>query len=266
MTYRVRKSAVAVALLVFATTVCLAQVLDRPTLYRLERGSTFQRGCFPPCMCPIMETVPLTGTFRLALVTVGNVFDFYEVRGVRFRVRGNGLDLPITGSGTYKVSTIADLQEMVLDLVVGGEPSTVYWSDTVSGGARFPRIAVPISIHGGFCFDTVLDLRARPARRLRVDREGVEWDADTESNAATYDVTQGDLASLLASGGAFDVATRSCLADGVSATQLPFGPSPEAGQGFWFLERAVDASYDDGDGAQTGSADEGISAAPGACP
>lgn len=132
------------------------------------------------------------------------------------------------------MSTIADLQEMVLDLVVESEPTTVYWSDTISGGARFPRIAVPVSIHGAFCFDTVLDPRARPARRLRVDRRGVEWDASTEANAAAHDVVHGDLASLLASGGAFDVATRSCLADG--------------------------------DAAQVGSPDEGIAAAPGACP
>ena len=267
MTQRARHVAIAVALFVLATGFCLAQALDHPTLYRLERTSTFQRGCFSPCMCPLMQEVPVTGTFRLQLVAVGDVFDFYEVRGVRFRVhRSDADDLLITGSGTYKVSTVADLEEMRLDLVVGQEPLTVYQSDTVPGGASFPRIAVPISIHGGFCIDTVLDLRARPARRLHVNRNDIGWDQNTEEANVTSDVEQGDLAALLANAGAFDLATPTCLADGVNATQIPFGASPEPGRGFWFLQREAGGSYDDGDAAQVGSADPGIALAPAACP
>src|SRR5580765_2556512 len=89
-----------------ATLPVFSQVLDRPTLYRLERTSTFQRGCFPPCMCPALETVPIIGTFRLNLITVGDVFDFYEVTGVRFKYQpSNGQVVEVTGSGTYAVST-----------------------------------------------------------------------------------------------------------------------------------------------------------------
>lgn len=266
MIHRFRHAAVAAVLLTLATGLCTAQVLDHPTLYRLERGSTFQRGCFPPCKCPVMEAVPITGTFRLELVTVGDVFDFYEVTAVRWKVRRNSGDLLITGSGTYKVSTIADLQEMNLTLVVGAEQPTVYQSDSVPGGASFPRIALPISINGGYCFDTVIDLRARPASRLRVYSSGIGWDPETEVADARYDVVQGDLQTLLETGGAFDVATWACLANRVSATWLPFGASPESGRGYWFLERSDGGSYADADAAQVGSPDEQIAASVGACP
>lgn len=259
--------AIVVASVLFATNLGFARVLEHPTLYRLEPGSTFQRGCFPPCMCPIMEAVPITGTFRLELVAVGDVFDFYEVRGIRWKVRrSNADDLWITGSGTYKVSTVADLQEMNLELFVGTEPLTTYASDSVPGGASFPRIDVPISINGGFCFDTVLELRARPARRVHVDRNSIAWDAQNEEASITYDVVQGDLNVLRASGGAFDVATSACLADSVTVSQIPFVAPPESGRGFWFLQRESGGSYDDGDAAQIGSSDPGIALSPAPCP
>lgn len=267
MMSRLRQAAVAAALLAFPTGFCSTQVLSHPTLYRLEQRSTFQRGCFPPCLCPVMEAGPVTGTFRLQLVSVGDVFDFFEVRGIHWKVRGNGGgDLQITGSGTYKVSRVADLQEMELDLSVGDEPPTLYRSGSVPDGASFPRIAIPISIHGGYCRDTVLDLRARPPRRLRVYRDGIGWDPETESAGATYDVVQGDLETLLATGGSFEVATSICLADGIDATWLSYGASPDPGRGSWFLERLEGGSYEDDDMGQVGSPDEGISASFSACP
>lgn len=257
---------VALALLAAALPAA-AQVLDRPTLYRLDRGSTFQRGCFPPCECPMMQTVPVTGTFRLELVSVGNVFDFYEVKGVRLTVRLSNTDtLRITGSGTYAVSTIADLQRMELELAVGDEPPTVYRSDDVAGGAAFPRIAVPISIHGGFCHDTVIDLRARPARRLHVDSSVVAWDGNVEAAAPASDVVMGDLGTLRGTGGSFDVATWGCVANDSLEGSIESPDFPDRGQGFWFLERADGESYADADAAQVGSPDEGIAASPGACP
>jgi hypothetical protein len=257
----------AAAVLVAAALPVLAQALDRPTLYRLDRNSTFQRGCFPPCMCPLLETAPVTGTFVLDPITVGDVFDFYTVRGVRLAVHRTNADvLPITGSGAYAVSTLADLQRMDLDLVVGDEPPTVYRADDVPGGALFPRIAIAISIHGGFCWDTVIDLRARPARRLRVEPDAVAWDADPNSAGVSHELVQGDLRTLLATGGSFEEATSACLADATASTACAFGIAPEAGEGFWFLERAEGDGYDDEDAAQVGSPDPGIAGCPVACP
>lgn len=240
------------------------QILDRPTLYRLEAASRFLRGCFDPCDCLAPEPMPVGGTFRLELVSIGDVYDFYEVRGVRWRVPGNEQSVRITGFGTYKVSTIADLQQMSLQLLVGDEPQTLYWSDEVPGGTGFPRIDVPISIHGAYCYDTVIEVRARPAPRLRVDREELSWDPDW--NATRYDAVWGDLGVLRASGGAYDVALLGCLGDDIASTSVAFWTVPEEGEGFWFLHRGEGGGYDDEDAGQVGSADALIAASPPACP
>lgn len=81
---------------------------------------------------------------------------FARVRRRKDPHRPQALGLP--GNCLERVSKIADLQQMSLQLVVGDEPLTVYQSDTVPEGARFPRIALPISIHGGFCLDTVIEM------------------------------------------------------------------------------------------------------------
>jgi len=218
-------------------------------------------------MCPALETVPIVGTFRLNLITVGDVFDFYEVTGVRFKFQSSsGEAVEVTGSGTYAVSTITDQQRLDLTLVVGSEPPTMYRSDDVPGGSAFPRIAVPISINGGFCHDTVIDLRAKPARRLYVDPSQLRWDGDSENATATSDVVFGDLRILRATGGAFDVATWACVADSGASSSAPFPGSPGPDQGFWFLERATGDLYEDGDAAQIGSPDPEIAISAVACP
>jgi hypothetical protein len=242
-----------------------SQVLDRPTLYRLERTSTIARGCFPPCMCPSMETSSVAGTFRLELITVGNVFDFYEVTGIRFKFkRPTGEIVEVEGSGTYAVSTIADLQRMDVTLTVGSDPPTAYHSDDVPGGAAFPRIAVPVSINGGFCIDTVITVNAKPARRLYVEPGNLRWDA--EASNTTSDVVFGDLRTLRQSAGAFDVATWACAAHAAASGAAGFPGTPSPNEGFWFLERATGDLYEDADAAQVGEPDPEIAAAPGACP
>lgn len=266
MRHRIRPLAAAVVLAT-AALPAFSQVLDRTTLYRLERTSTFKKGCFEPCMCPMQETALLKGTFRLTLITVGNVHDFYEVTGVRFKVqRSNGEVIEITGSGTYAVSTIADNQRMDLTLVVGNDPPTAFHSGDVPGGAAFPRIALPVSINGMFCLDTVLDLRAKPARRLYVEPDDVRWDVDPTRANVTSDVVFGDLGTLRQHVGAFDAATWACAAAASGGGTAPFNGVPALGQGFWLLERETGDLYEDGDAAQVGTPDPGIAASPGACP
>ena len=265
MRHRLRP--IAAVVLATAALPAFSQVLDRPTLYRLERTSTFKKGCFAPCMCPMQETAPLRGTFRLTLISVGNVHDFYEVTGVRFRAqRSNGEVVEITGSGTYAVSTIIDNQRMDLTLVVGNDPPTQFHSGDVPGGAEFPRIALPVSINGMFCLDTVLDLRAKPARRLYVEPDDVQWDVDSAGAGTTSDVVFGDLGTLRQYAGAFDAATWACAASGASGGTAPFSGTPARGQGFWFLERATGDLYEDADAAQIGTPDPGIAASGAACP
>lgn len=261
------RAILAAGVLLAAISPVSSQALNRPTLYRLQPTSTLTRGCFAPCLCPVQESGPITGTFVLTLVSVGDVFDFYDVTGVRLKFkRSNAEVIEVTGAGTYAVSTIADQQRMELTLVVGTDPPTLYRSGDVPGGSAFPVIALPISINGGVCHDTVIDLRARPARRLYVDGAALHWDTDPQNPQAPSDVVFGDLRFLRQTGGAFDMATWGCIADACASGSASFTSVPAPNQGYWFLERGQSELYEDGDAAQVGTPDPGIARSGGACP
>lgn len=137
--------------------------LGGPTLYELTGKSTYQTGCFPPCMCPLFQEVPVKGTFVLAPAAIGNVFNFYEVRNVDWTVVLGTQTIRITGSGTYKNSgQIGLTHQMSLDLKVGDSPVQHFDSDMVPGGGEFPEIHIVVSINRMFCHDTVITVDARP--------------------------------------------------------------------------------------------------------
>jgi hypothetical protein len=259
---------IAAAVLATATLPALSQVPDRPLLYRLEPTSTFKKGCFAPCMCPMQESSVLKGTFVLSLVSVGNMTDFYDVTGVHLKFqRSSGEVVTVTGSGTYAVSTVADTQRMDLTLVVGTDPPTQFHSGDVPGGAAFPRIAIAISINGIFCLDSVVDMKSRPARRFYAEPQDIHWDVATNgATTTTSDVVWGDLRTLRQTGGAFNTATWACAADANGDGWATFAGTPQPGQGIWFLERATGDVYADDDAAEVASPDPGIAAAPGRCP
>src|SRR2546428_7477691 len=73
------------------------------TVYRLNEDSTFQQGCFPPCLCPIMIAEPVKGTFVLTPTGFDGLFDTYAVTDVNWLVSIGGPDTIVTGSGTYKI-------------------------------------------------------------------------------------------------------------------------------------------------------------------
>ena len=240
---------------------------DRPVLYRLEPGSIFQQGCFPPCMCPLMQEQPLSGTFRLEYTGSDWLFDNFDVRGIKWKTEVAGTSTSIRGSGTYRRGGEFAVEDYLeLDLFVGNTPLQHFSSGPLRHPANgdFPQIEISISLHGEFCWDTVMRLDARPARRLHVDRDGLLW--DPEPRPASYDVVSGDLSELRASEGAFDLATRACLAAGLGQPALAFDVSPATGQAFWFLVRPDGDTYDDEDAGQVGSANEEIGASLAACP
>jgi len=72
------------------------------TPYALAPGSQLQRGCFPPCLCPISLERPLTGTFRLTQQEPTPLFAVYDVSDVLWRVKRGDTGVVITGSGTYR--------------------------------------------------------------------------------------------------------------------------------------------------------------------
>lgn len=240
--------------------------LSRPILYKLDRDSTMERGCFPPCLCPVLESAPLRGTFRLVPTGNNGLFDLYDVLDVRWKTSLGGQDVAITGSGTYAIGGEFALEHhLTLDLALGSDPPEHF----DSGGrlvppTPFPRIDISVSIHGEFCFDTVIDLHARPARRLHVDRDSAWWEPEPEP--VLYDVMRGSLGALRTTGGAFDQATEACLADNTDLQSVTLIGDPPPEGGFWFLVCVEGDTCDSGDPTQVASRDPGIRASPLCCP
>jgi hypothetical protein len=244
-----------------------AQTSAQPGVnYRLDDGSTFQRGCFGPCACPVGVIVPVRGTFRLTPSGSDPLFEYFAVTNVHWTVsEPDGTSLPITGSGTFKIGgEVAITEELSLDLVVGSDPVQHFDSGLVVPQVRFPLLNLTISIHGVYCFDTVIKLLARPFPKIDVGRDAIGWDPDPP--ATSYDAVRGDLGALRATGGDYRAATEECIASDLADVWVPFTPSPTPGRAYWFLVRTRGGSYDAWDSALAAPRDVGIDAAPSSCP
>src|SRR2546422_10835400 len=140
--------------------------------YALVDGSSFQRGCFEPCECPIGQEQPLAGTFSLVPRSDYGTFAVYDVIDVHWKVEGNAYATPpgaaITGSGSYSLSSeFAVRQRLEAQLQVANEPPAAFDSGWVAGGGGFPDSSdVAISQNGKDCFDTGMHRAARVAEPL----------------------------------------------------------------------------------------------------
>ena len=138
-------------------------------IYRLDKESTFQRGCFDPCYCPIMAEVPVRGTFQLAPAGFDGLFQIYEITDINWTVSLGDPELRITGFGTYRVGgEFALQQELSLDLLVGDAPAQHFESGLVPPGAQLPSLAATISANKMLCFDTVIVLEASPVPQAEI--------------------------------------------------------------------------------------------------
>src|SRR5207248_5682173 len=133
-------------------------------LYSLKVGSTFDYGCYGPCVCPVISQ-PMQGTFQLRPSSVDPQFTNYEVQRVRWTLPDATKKTTITGSWIYRIGgEFAVQQQMVLNLSVGGGPVQRFDSGLVSGGGTFPDIDIKVSLHGQqACTDTVLHIIASPS-------------------------------------------------------------------------------------------------------
>jgi len=137
--------------------------IDAPVIYRLNAESSFQRGCFAPCLCPVRQVTDARGTLILTFSGFDGLFDNYTLTDVNWTVNLGDQSLRVTGSGTYKVGgEFAVQQQLGLDLKVGDDPVQHFDSGLVAGGGQFPDISITISIHGQVCFDTVFVVDASP--------------------------------------------------------------------------------------------------------
>lgn len=263
-----------VSLLIFAAAGSLpawSQVADDNTrvLYFLGSHSTFQQGCYDPCDCLLPEPVPLRGTFFLNPAGVDPLFSHYDLSRIRWSVPS--LSTGIAGAGHYRIGgEVALTHQLTLDVTVGGGPVEHFDSGLVPGGSTFPAIDARVSIHGEVCYDTVLEVHAKPVIFLEMQHAGMAWSPDPEAEA--YDVVAGDLGELRRTGGNFTMATDACLANNHVGTTLLFGADPTPGPSQWFLVRGVRSTatnlgtYDLDDPSQAAPRDPGINASALACP
>jgi hypothetical protein len=100
----------------------------------------------------------------------------------------------------------------------------------------------------------------------------LSWDVTRVRAPETirYDVVQGSLTQLRASGGDFGVATQQCVTSQDAERTLEFVGSPRPGNGLWFLVRPVTTAgtgyWDTAADSQAAPRDAGIDASNGACP
>jgi hypothetical protein len=117
---------------------------------------------------PDMVPVPVTGTFLLTPTGYDGLYNVYAVTSVNWRVPINGADTIVTGSGTYKVGgEVALLQELALDLQLGGTNVEHFDSGLVPEAAPFPEIKVTISTTNKFCLAAAFKIDASPAPALQ---------------------------------------------------------------------------------------------------
>ena len=135
--------------------------------YVLGKLASYQTGCFPPCLCPVLREVPVRGIFRLTPTGSDGAFDTYDVTQVNWSADVGGPGLPISGSGTYRIGGEAELtQQLDLDLVIDGDDPQHFDSGLVAAdGAERPSIDVAVSRNGMFCHDTVIVVDAAPVVR-----------------------------------------------------------------------------------------------------
>jgi hypothetical protein len=163
------KSALGVAACALAAAAgdAKAQTTTNTVLYGLNPASSFEEGCIPPCECPDLLPVPVTGTFLLTPTGYDPLYNYYAVTNVNWRVSMNGADMVVTGSGTYKVGgEFALVQELALDLQLSGTNVERFDSGLVPVAAPFPAIKVTISTTNKLCFKAAFNLDAAPAQVL----------------------------------------------------------------------------------------------------
>jgi hypothetical protein len=154
---------IAIASIAAALPAAAQTPAPNTVIYALAPESEFAWGCFEPCMCPILVRQPVLGTFLLTKVDSDPLFDYYTVSDVRWRLPDSTTPVTITGSGRYRRGGEVALEEqLTLDLSVDGRDPQHFDSGLVPPHAPFPEILMKISLHGIYCFDTVITVVAKP--------------------------------------------------------------------------------------------------------
>src|SRR5881628_713735 len=86
-------------------------ITTAPAIYRLNKDATFQKGCFGPCLCPVLLASSIRGTFVLTPAGFDPLFNYYRVSDVNWTVTLADSDVRVTGEGKYKLGGEFALQQ-----------------------------------------------------------------------------------------------------------------------------------------------------------
>ncbi|MGQ0628694.1 MAG: hypothetical protein ACT4PL_11410 [Phycisphaerales bacterium] len=144
--------------------------------------------CLGPCLCAIGPLVgALNGSFEVRLVAIGNVFDFYTIDNVNLLgTVANQLNT-LTGSGTYRHSTVANLHSIELDLSINGASPVRFESQDGTIGERslpFLDIGARTAVLG--CTRYTIGIRSRPSCAADFDRNGLVTPDDLDDYITAY--------------------------------------------------------------------------------
>lgn len=165
--------------MLLAAPVVINLVLVAPSLaarsgglYTLDEGSSYQEGCFDPCMCPILANATLIGTFLLSSADRDGEASVFEVEHVDWHFQMLGRDVAVAGDGTYTLWP--KQQRLELDLKVGDAPVRHFDSGLVPLLAARPTISIDVSVNAFFCYDYAFSL---VAHLVPVGVRGETWGA-----------------------------------------------------------------------------------------
>jgi hypothetical protein len=132
-------------------------------IYRLTEQSAFQEGCFGACLCPVIDSSPMEGTFKLVPAGQDVQFVNFKVLDVAWRVLRTDSELLINGFGTYRISEgFPRMHQLQLTLKVGDRDVEPYDSGLVPVGSDFPAIDTTLTIAGLACSRIGIKVSALP--------------------------------------------------------------------------------------------------------
>ena len=129
------------------------------------KGSTYQEGCYGPCLCVIVSRA-MDGRFGLLPLNETEAEADFAAVDIDWLVRPSTTGAvsdrtPVTGYGIYRVLKKIARQRLILDLTENGRGPTRFDSGDVPGGADRRRVDVDVAANGFACFDRVYSIHAR---------------------------------------------------------------------------------------------------------
>jgi hypothetical protein len=137
------------------------------SFYELAPDTIFQEGCVAPCMCPVMLSEEVKGTFLLTRQKSDNQwYSLYRLSRLHWTVTApdGGILHTINGRGIYQVGgDFALTQQLTLEVRIDGGELQYLDSGMIPGGEEFPVIAISVD-RGTECYDIWLNIRAVPVK------------------------------------------------------------------------------------------------------